>query len=1573
MTAAPSSETIAQQLPIYGFMHIATHGRWEQVVAEQLALIRTSGLYDRMTRLFIGVVGPACQSFSPGDEKIEVVHRSPDLQEYEFPTLKYLRSFCHSNDGLVFYIHTKGIFRDNEATTDWRHYMEYFVIERHEDCIRMLGQSDVCGVNWQIVPWPHFSGNFWWATTRYVATLATLDAAEPIVNGWNLGERHHCERWICSGAGVRATSLHQTHLNHYFSRYPRQAYEGPVEAGKSRPRRVALIYDDVVRRDTTGIYCLRAMRGLAQASHYLPCETCCIPPDYFDLFVFIDDGLDYQIPSHLRPSALWAIDTHLNPQRIVSRAKGVDFVFAAQRDGVELLRRNGINCVGWLPLACDPGVHQQHGGAKELDVCLVAHMCTPERNALAERVRQRFPRSFIGQRFFSEMAKTYSSSRIVLNLSVRNDVNMRVFEALACGSLLLTNDLADNGMGQLLTDGEHLVTYRGLDDLVEKIERYLADDEARERIAAAGHQEALARHTYVHRMAALLDNVAASAREPVGATSCESPPDAPAQTFTSIIIVTCNALEYTEACLESVERCTPQPHEVIVVDNGSTDGTRDYLRRRLSVRLIESRQNRGFPAAANQALRASRGDRFLLLNNDVIVTPGWLERLNDALYSAPDVGLVGPCSNEVSGPQRVQAGYSTPGELNSFATDWQTRHEGQRQDVDRLVGFCLLMRKEVVERIGLLDERFGIGNFEDDDYCYRARLAGFRAVIARDCFVHHFGSATFKSSGTDYPAILKRNHQLFLEKWRGTERDERPAVAEADARPETISIGSGEPSISLCMIARDSARTLRPCLQSVRPWVDEIVVVDTGSADQTPQIAREVGATVSHFPWCDDFAAARNESLKNARGQWLFWMDSDDTIDPENGRKLRALVSGDHSEQILGFVLQVHCPGGREQGPYSTTTIVDHVKVFRNHPDIRFSGRIHEQVLPAIRRLGGEVGWTDIFVTHSGSDQSPEGRARKQKRDLRILEMELGEDPDQTFALFNMGMTLLDMGRAQEALSALCRSLQLASTGDSHIRKIYALLAQAYAELGRRQTALKTCAQGLEACPGDSELLFRSGTLLQQLGQLDEAERCFCGVIEPKRDRHFSSLDHGMLGIKAWHNLALLYQQRRQFDRSAQAWRQVLDYDRSNPAAWHGLLDVLTAARDATGLEQISSPQPGQLVPDEMRLLARARLAAQNGNPRAAVCELEEAANGHSSVELLNEMCELAFNHELLDVAERGLAELTRLSPQDPSACHNRSLVHLRRGDYAQAVRWASRSLELRPNHGPSTHLLEHADRLARANGAGNASSPQQNVRIGESLIGDALFTEPAIRALAATQGRRVPVLLRGPARALFRNHPGILLVESESEAPGNWVQLDPQPALSFARTHRCHLCAGFFAQLGLDPGEADLKPRLWRDGLEAENHPPRNGRNGRIALAPFSASCLVHRTGVPNKTIAVDWWNELVRRLPLPSDSFGAAHEPPIEATENFRGMPLDEVAGWLRRYELLITTDNGLCAIAGALNCNIVLLESASAPWLTGPQTSGRLEMLWSDSPPAWAHNEVIAAARRILGAPELHPELS
>jgi GT2 family glycosyltransferase/Flp pilus assembly protein TadD len=248
-----------------------------------------------------------------------------------------------------------------------------------------------------------------------------------------------------------------------------------------------------------------------------------------------------------------------------------------------------------------------------------------------------------------------------------------------------------------------------------------------------------------------------------------------ANPLTSIIILTHNQLDYTRKCLASVLKHTPEPFELIMVDNGSSDGTVEYLqsvfkdnKSEIRIKVIQNQQNLGFAAANNQGMAAAKGDYILLLNNDVVVTRGWLQRLAACAEKDIQIGLVGPRTNCVAGPQRVaQVSYdvnSLEG-LEQFAAEFANQHKGQHTEQWRVVGFCMLIKRQVIDRIGGLDTRYGIGNFEDDDFCIRVRLAGFKARIAKDCFVHHFGGQTFKGAKIDYHDSLNKNWQIFKHKW----------------------------------------------------------------------------------------------------------------------------------------------------------------------------------------------------------------------------------------------------------------------------------------------------------------------------------------------------------------------------------------------------------------------------------------------------------------------------------------------------------------------------------------------------------------------------------------------------------------------------------------------------------------------------------------------------------------------------------------------------------------------------------------------------------------------------------------
>lgn len=240
--------------------------------------------------------------------------------------------------------------------------------------------------------------------------------------------------------------------------------------------------------------------------------------------------------------------------------------------------------------------------------------------------------------------------------------------------------------------------------------------------------------------------------------------------LTSILILAWNGLEDTQACLDSIRRCTEGDYELILVDNGSTDGTteyfKEYVRQEPRARLIVNARNRGFAAGNNQALSLARGDYVVFLNNDTVVTAGWLPDLQAALRRDPALGIVGPVSNYVAGRQRVaDPGYTSLGELPRFAADWKAAHRGEFEEVSRVIGFCLLASRKVIDAIGGFDPGFINGNFEDDDFCLRAGLAGFKVGIARDVFIHHTGSKTFRGAGLNYERNLRENWETFKARW----------------------------------------------------------------------------------------------------------------------------------------------------------------------------------------------------------------------------------------------------------------------------------------------------------------------------------------------------------------------------------------------------------------------------------------------------------------------------------------------------------------------------------------------------------------------------------------------------------------------------------------------------------------------------------------------------------------------------------------------------------------------------------------------------------------------------------------
>ena len=240
----------------------------------------------------------------------------------------------------------------------------------------------------------------------------------------------------------------------------------------------------------------------------------------------------------------------------------------------------------------------------------------------------------------------------------------------------------------------------------------------------------------------------------------------------SIIVLCYNQLDYTKKCVESILSKTAYPnYELVVVDNHSSDGTADYLRsiasRCENVKIVLNTENRGFAGGNNDGIAVADGDYLVLLNNDTVVTRGWLTGMVKHYRKGKNVGLVGPVTNSIANEAKLMVSYNSLSEMEIFADDYTFRHmTDEYLGANMLAMFCLMISRELYEKAGPLDERYGIGMFEDDDYSMAAKHLGYELIIAEDSFVHHFGSVSFKKlEDAKYQSLFRKNKEYYEKKW----------------------------------------------------------------------------------------------------------------------------------------------------------------------------------------------------------------------------------------------------------------------------------------------------------------------------------------------------------------------------------------------------------------------------------------------------------------------------------------------------------------------------------------------------------------------------------------------------------------------------------------------------------------------------------------------------------------------------------------------------------------------------------------------------------------------------------------
>ncbi len=325
---------------------------------------------------------------------------------------------------------------------------------------------------------------------------------------------------------------------------------------------------------------------------------------------------------------------------------------------------------------------------------------------------------------------------------------VKAYEYLSAGKPVVTVDLPEMKQfeGLIYKANGHEVFLKVLHTVLNKPESKLLLQER--RIFSKGQ-------TWQHRAEILISN-------------CES---TEYDRQVSVVVVTYNNLDFTKACLTSIDQHSQYENmEIIVVDNGSIDGSQEYLtnwvKGNSNRKLILNENNRGFAAANNQGLDIAIGNYLVMLNNDTYVTPGWIRTLLSHLDRDKTIGLIGPVTNNIGNEAMIKIDYSNMEDMILKSAKYTNRHIGQTFPIKTLAFFCVMMPRSTYDCVGKLDEIFGQGFFEDDDYCRRIEQKGLRIVCAEDTFIHHHLSASFsKLKHEERQRLFDDNKKKYESKW----------------------------------------------------------------------------------------------------------------------------------------------------------------------------------------------------------------------------------------------------------------------------------------------------------------------------------------------------------------------------------------------------------------------------------------------------------------------------------------------------------------------------------------------------------------------------------------------------------------------------------------------------------------------------------------------------------------------------------------------------------------------------------------------------------------------------------------
>ena len=465
------------------------------------------------------------------------------------------------------------------------------------------------------------------------------------------------------------------------------------------------------------------------------------------------------------------------------------------------------------------------------------------------------------------------------------------------------------------------------------------------------------------------------------------------------------------------------------------------------------------------------------------------------------------------------------------------------------------------------------------------------------------------------------------------------------------------PIVSLSMIVKIGAETLGRCLASARELVGEMVVVDTGSTDDSKAIALALGARVHDFKWSDSFADARNASLDLCQAPWIFWLDADEWLDPENQARFKALIEQLPEENTAYLMNQVSEQENAEE------LAVSQARFFRNAPGLRWRYRVHEQILPSCNGLGFRQARVPIAIRHSGYASEALSRT-KEERNRRLLRLENAENPDDTWVLYQLGK-IQARDHPDEARRFLRAALEKTKADDALRRRLHSLLVEIEMTHGTPAEALANVQKALDEIPNDTNLLSHAGRLAFEAGDLVGAKRHFSALLEtkPDPDEFLHAVDLSLRGWQTRHNLAVtLYHQGRVRD-AERLWRQNSEEPTPPALSWLWLAGIFQQEQRWDELAQALAHLEEARDVATLQVRSQAYLALEEfDRARIAIIEWTRLEPRNVLPRLLLSRAYIQEGEDL-DAAEAALLAVLELDPENSEARHNLKAVRTYRAD----------------------------------------------------------------------------------------------------------------------------------------------------------------------------------------------------------------------------------------------------------------------------------------------------------------------